>query len=136
MHNTCNNWRANRAWNKIEEKKVIIAIGPLFHLPHLTTGHQLLQISGWGGVRTFASATMYLYGVFGKSAKKTLVEIIEPQHFLDNTNARQTGEKKIHKNLSHLLAVRENSTPSQLWADANSMGLIRTVRILDIYWTK
>ena len=125
MHN---NWRANRAWNRIEENKVIIAIGPLSHLPNLTTGPQLLQISGWGGVRTFASPTMYLYGVFGKSAKKILVEIIELQHFLDNTNARQTGEKKNSQNLILLLAVGENSTPSQLWAHANRMGRIHTYR--------
>ena len=57
---------------------------------------------------------MYLYGVFGKSAKIILVEIIKFQNFLDNTNAHQTDEKKIHKTLILLLAVRENSTPPQL----------------------
>ena len=47
MHN---NWQANRAWNKFEDKKVIIAKGPLSNPTHLTTGHHLLQISGGGGV--------------------------------------------------------------------------------------
>ena len=51
-----NNWRANRAWNKIEDKKVIIDIGSLSHLHHLTMGHQLLQILGWGGVGSGHSA--------------------------------------------------------------------------------
>ena len=32
-------------------------------------------------------------GVFGKSPEKILVEIIELQPFLDNTNTRQTGKK-------------------------------------------
>ena len=107
-----NNWQANRAWNKIEGKKVIIAIGPLSHLAHLTTGHRLLQISG--GVGSGHLAPMYLYGVFGKSAKEILVEINKLQHFLDNTNVRQTGEKKIHKTFILYLPVRENSTPPQL----------------------
>ena len=52
-----NNWRVNRAWNKIEDKKVIAAIGALSQLPHLTTGHQLLQILGVGSGH---SAPMYL----------------------------------------------------------------------------
>ena len=60
---------------------------------------------------------MYLYGVFRKSAKKILVEIIELQHFRENTNARQTGEKKMHNTLILLLAVRENSTPPQSSVD-------------------
>ena len=107
-----NNWRANRAWHKIEDKKVIIN-SHRSPVP-TTTSHQLLQILGWGGVGSGHSAPMYLYGVFGKSAKKILLEIIKLLHFLVNTNARQTGEKKIHKTLVLSLAVRENSTPPQL----------------------
>ena len=76
---------------------------------------------------------MYLYGVFWKSAKKIFAEIIELQHFLDNTNARQTGEKKNTHNLNPLLAFHENLTPPQLQVHANSMG--RNPYVPCEYWT-
>ena len=42
-------------------------------------------------------------------------------------------KRKIHKTLILLLAVRENLTPPQLWAHANSMG--RNPYVPCEYWT-
>ena len=59
MHN---NWQASRAWNKFEDKKVIIAKGALSNPTHLTTGQHLLQISG-GGVPDHWSPLYLCMGV-------------------------------------------------------------------------
>ena len=73
------NWRANRAWNKFEDKKVIIAKEPVPHnTPHLGAP-PLTNIEGGGRVRDHRSPIYLCMGVVSKSAQKILVEIIQLQ---------------------------------------------------------
>ena len=73
MHN---NWRENRAWNKFEDKKVIIAKEPV---PH-NTPHHGTALTNLGGEGPDHRSPIYLcMGAVSKSTQKILVEIIELQ---------------------------------------------------------
>ena len=92
MHN---NRRANRASNKFEDKKVIIAKDPVQHnTPHHGT-QPLTNLGGGGSGPSVPHVSMH--GVVSKSAQKILVEIIELQPSLITQMHVKRAKKKYTK---------------------------------------
>ena len=91
-----NNWRANPAWNKFEDKKVIIAKEPV---PHNTPNHGTPPLTNLGGGSGPSIPHISMHGGRQQVSTENPRRDNRAATFLDNTNARQTGETKIHKTL-------------------------------------